>query len=168
MSTGLKLYEIAEELQNALTHLYDEDGVVDETALARFESADIAMKEKAVAISSFIKNLEAEADMVDQAKRAMDLREKRLAKQVANMKSYLQQNMEKSGITEISSSPYFVIKLKKCPPSVDDYASNLIPQSYWKEKVTHSLDKAKLLADLKAGAEINGARLKQSNRLEIK
>jgi uncharacterized protein (DUF169 family) len=77
--------------------------------------------------------------------------------------------MERCGINEISC-PYFVIKLKKNPVSVDVFNKLQIPEQYIKTKQTieHSVDKVKIKEDILAGVEIPGATLKQNVRLEIR
>ena len=75
--------------------------------------------------------------------------------------------MERCAISEIKS-PYFVIKLKKCPISTEILDENSIPNDYKKVKEVVTIDKLKLKDEMLAGVVIPGAQLRQNNRLEIR
>ncbi|HLX52374.1 MAG TPA: siphovirus Gp157 family protein, partial [Aquella sp.] len=74
---------------------------------------------------------------------------------------------ERCGIQEISS-PNFVVKLKKCPVSVDVFNEQELPNEYKKSKEVISIDKMKIKEEIQAGVVIPGAQLKQNTRLEIR
>lgn len=164
----MKLFEIANQYENILSQTFDnETGEINEEALAALDAVKDDIKEKGIAIASFIKNIDAERKAIEEAKKSMAEREARLDKRVTYLTSYLQSNMERCGISEISC-PYFAIKLKKCPVSVDVVDENSIPEKYKKTKSLVSVDKVKLKEEMLAGVIINGAALKQNMRLEIK
>jgi hypothetical protein len=166
--TIMNLYKIANEYQEVLSKTFDpETGEVNEAALSLLDITKGEVKEKSIAVASYIKNLEAEKIAIQSAKDAMGEREKRLANRLASLSDYLHSNMERCGINEISS-PYFVIKLKKNPVSVDDYNHDLIPNEYKKTVTEIKIDKRKIKEELQAGVVIPGATLKQSTRLEIR
>jgi hypothetical protein len=81
---------------------------------------------------------------------------------------YLKTNMEACGISEITRSPYFTIKLKKCPLSVDVINEKELPVQYLRVKEVITPDKIKMKEDLIAGVLIQGAALKQNTRVEIR
>lgn len=164
----MNLYKIANQYQEILANTFDEEtGEVNENALALLEIAKENMNEKGVAIASFMKNIQAERKAISEAKKDMAEREARLNKRVDYLTQYLQSNMERCGITEIKS-PYFVIKLKKCPVSVDIQDENIIPNDYKNVEEVVSIDKRKIKDEILAGVVIPGASLRQNNRLEIK
>ncbi len=163
----MNLYQIADEYKSIFNEV-DENGEITETMMMKLNDIGDAMEKKAIAVASFIKNLQAERDAITEAKKQMALRESRLDKKMEWLEQYLRFNMERTGITEISSSPYFAIKLKKCPVSVDVLDESEIPVEFIREKVTTSIDKTKLKEALQCGIAIPGATLKQNMRLEIK
>ena len=166
----MKLFEIANEYQNILEETFDkETGEINEKALLRLDEVKTDIRDKGVAIASFIKNIEAEEKAIDAAISTMELRRNQLSKKALSIAYYLQSNMERCAISEISC-PYFVVKLKKNPVSVDVYDEKSLPESYIKTKevVTRSVDKMKIKEEILAGAVIPGAALKQNYRLEIK
>jgi hypothetical protein len=166
----MNLYSIANEYQALLSQTFDpETGEVNEEAMTALDSVKDDIKDKGVAIASYIKNLEAERNAIEQAKKAMAEREARLDKRSSYLAEYLKTNMERCGISVISS-PYFEIKIKKNPVSVHIYDEAALPSEYVREKVvtTKSPDKALIKEALQAGVELQCATLRQTTRLEIR
>lgn len=164
----MNLYEISNEYQALLDDRYDPDtGEFLQPALGRIDEIAEQLEDKAIAVASYIKNLEAEREAIEKAKKNMAERESRLDKRADYLSQYLQSNMERCGITEIKS-PMFVIKLKKCPVSTDILDENMIPNDYKKSKEIVTIDKLKLKEEMLAGVIVPGAALKQNNRLEIR
>jgi len=164
----MKLFEIATQYESILSNTFDQEtGVINEDALVKLDELTVTFEDKSIAVASYIKNLDAERKAIEEAKKAMAERESRLDRRVTYLTSYLQSNMERCGITEINC-PYFAIKLKKCPVSVDVIDENSIPETYKKSKMLVSVDKVKLKEEMLAGVIVQGAALKQNMRLEIK
>ncbi len=163
----MNLYQISQEYEQILDELYDDEGNVNQTALIKLEENGVAMEKKAIAIASYIKNLEAEREAIKQAKQQMAEREKRNKKREDELTGYLLSNMERRGITKVSC-PYFNIKLKKCPPSVQIQDETQLPEEYIRTKIEKSPDKIKMLQEMKVGVIIPGACLQQNMTLEIR
>lgn len=162
----MNLYEISKEYSEILENLYDEEGNVNQHELIRLDQNELAMEKKAVAIACFIKNMEAEREAIANAKKAMGDREGRYKKRGEELQGYLLSNMERRGLTSIKC-PYFEIKIKKCPPSVDIHDERSLPQEYMRTKTEILPDKIKMLAEMKVGVIIPGAGLKQNIKLDI-
>lgn len=163
----MNLYQISVEYQNILSDLYDDEGVINEQALAKLENNELALEKKAIAIASFIKNMDAEREAIDAAKKAMSEREKRFKKRIDELEGYLLSNMETRGINHVSC-PYFDIRVKKCPPSVDVINEDEVPPEYTRTKTEVLLDKVKMLQEMKVGVIIPGVALKQNLKLDIR
>jgi hypothetical protein len=71
-------------------------------------------------------------------------------------------------INEIKSSPYFKIRLKTCPVSIDVFDETIIPAEFWREKISRSVDKIMLKEALSEGVEVPGATIQRKIKLEIK
>ncbi len=67
----MNLYQISQEYQEILNDLYDEEGNVNQGALMRLDSNEKAMEKKVIAVASYIKNMDAEREAIDIAKKAM-------------------------------------------------------------------------------------------------
>lgn len=164
----MKLYQIADQYESILNEAINpETGEINETALMKLDDIKDDVKEKGIAVASFIKNMEAERNAIEAARKIMAEREARLDREMSWLDGYLKGNMERCGISEISS-PYFVVKLKKCPVSVNVMDEDAIPDEYKKVKTTTSIDKAMVKEGILAGIVIPGAELKQNVRLEIR
>lgn len=164
----MKLYEMTRAYEELLEKTFDEDtGEVNEKALEKLNELDATIKEKSIAVASYIKNLEAERKAIDEAKKEMALREKRLTTRVDYLTSYLKCHMEKAAISEISC-PYFAIKVKNNPVSVNDYAPDQVPEEYKRIITEVKLDKRKIKDALLQGTQIPGVSLTQNTRLEIR
>lgn len=163
----MKLYEITNELE----HVFDdvgEDGELTQAMLDNLDNLQQDFEHKVVSVASYIKNLEAEELMINEAVKEMVKRKTRLINQAQSLSDYLQINMQRLSISEIKSSPYFKVKLKTCPPSVDVFDENQIPAEYRREKITVSIDKIRLKEVLSEGVEVPGASIQRKIKLEIK
>jgi hypothetical protein len=168
----MKLFEIATEYQHLINDLYDEDGNENPEAVIKLEENQLALEKKAIAIASWIKNMELEAaslkgikKQIDEAKQNVLDREKRLTNIIDRWEGYIKDNMEMRGIKEIKC-PYFILKLLNKAPSVEIYNEDEITDDYL--VITKRPDKIKMLEHMKEGILIDGARLKKGMRLQIK
>ncbi len=164
----MNLYEIANDYQSILANTFDQEtGEINEHELIKLDEITTKVEDKAIAVAAYIKNLDAEREAIEKAKRNMAEREARLDKRADYLTQYLQTNMERCGITEIKC-PEFVIKLKKCPWSTDIIDEESIPDEYKRVKQVVTVDKIKIKDELLSGVIIPGVQLIQNNRLEIK
>lgn len=164
----MNLYQIANNYQSILSQTFDaETGEVNEHSFKLLDSAANDMEEKGIAVASYIKNLEAERDAINLAKRAMTDREARLNRKLDYMTEYLKSNMERCGITSISS-PYFEVKIKNNPESVYIIDEESLEPNFFNEKVVRTVNKTLIKEALKAGAEIQAAKLVRTTRLDIR
>ena len=165
----MRLYEITNEFQNVFNQV-NEDGELSDDLITNLDVLKIDFENKAVAVASYIKNIEAEEAAIGQAIDDMRARKAKLTKQVESLSDYLQYNLQKLSITEIKTCPYFKIRLKQCPPSIDVFDEKAIPPEYWREKVTTttSVDKIKLKEVLSEGVDVPGASIQRKLKLEIK
>lgn len=164
----MRLYEIANTYQKLLDQTFDQEtGEVNDLVMQELENITDDMNKKGIAIASFIKNMDADEKAIDAAIDAMKRRRDQLERKQSYLKEYLLFNMERCGIKEISC-PYFQIRVKKNPVSVSIDNEDEIPDEYKKVKQTIAIDKLKLKEELAQGVVVQGAKLTQSLRLEIK
>ena len=162
------LYELV--TQHRQLQQLAEDGDVDPQALIdTLEGLTGEIELKAQSVAAVIRNLEAEAEAVTAAAKAMTARAKRVQERAEGIRTYLLTNMQATGITRISC-PWFVISLRKNPPRVDVSDEASIPDKFrvWPEVPAPMLDRRALLEALKAGDDVPGAALGQSERVEIR
>lgn len=75
--------------------------------------------------------------------------------------------MEMVGTSEIVTDLY-TVKVRRNPPKVEITDELVIHKEYKREVIEYKLDKKAIAEALKAGVVVDGARLIQTNRLEVK
>lgn len=165
----MRLHEISTQFEDVFSRI-DENGELTEEMMISIDVLKVDFENKAVAVASYIKNLEAEDTAITQAIENMKARKNKLSRQMDGLTDYLQYNLQKMSINEIKTCPYFKIRLKQCPPSVDVFDEKAVPPEFWREKTTTttSVDKIKLKEVLCEGVEVPGASIQRKIKLEIK
>ena len=167
--TGLPLYELV-RYQSELERLADSGDVPAEQIADTLEALEGDIKEKAVQVAAFTRNLDAAASAIREAGRAMLARAERIERRADGIRNYLLFQCQVAGITKIEA-PWFVLSVRKNPPSVviDDEAQ--IPAEFIAPPPPAPPprpDKAAIGKALKAGGSVPGAHLMQTERLEIR
>ena len=165
---NLALYTIADQYLIDMQKLQEME--IDEQTFAdTLEGLSGELEIKATNVAMFIRNLEASADAIKVAEKAMADRRKLIESKANRLKEYLLENMVRTGITKIES-PHFVLSVRKNPPAVDVFNQEMIPDEYFDipEPPAPTLNKNRLKEDLKAGVVIDGARLTAGQSLSIK
>jgi len=159
----MHLYEIANGIRSVLDAI---DGELSDENCAALDALEMDFTTKAENVAKYIRGEEAEA--VAYAAEAKRLSEKAAARKnkAASMKLYLQQCMTALGISSVKGE-LLKVSLQKNNPSVEIVNYEHIPVDYWVQ-AEPSIDKKKLLAALKAGEEVRGASLKQSESIRIR
>lgn len=167
----LKLYEISAAYRNALVAFDDESLQLSPEVISDTLDGLIgAFEDKARAVAAYVLNIEAEAEAVAAAEAKLRARRLQLEKRAAWLRGYLLSNMESAGITEIAASDKtFRVRIRLNPDAVElDGSLEALPAEFVREKIIREPDKAAIMAALKSGQEVPGARLVRRTRLEIK
>lgn len=166
--TGTALYLLADEYLVALQQLSELD-LDEQTVADTLEGLSGALEVKATNVAMFVRNLEASADAIKMAESQMAARRKAIENRASRIRGYLKAQMERTGVSEISS-PHFKIAVRLNPPAVIIDSVNLIPAEFMRtpEPPPPVPDKKAISAALKAGCEIAGVHLEHSTRVDIK
>jgi hypothetical protein len=159
------LYEISSQYLQVLTDLQECD---EQTFADTIEGLGIEddFKSKALNVSSYFQSQEAECEAMRTAERRIAERRKSKERHVERLKNYLLSNMLKVGITAIEC-PEFVVKVVKCPVSVEIIDELLLPDGLM--RIKKEPDKTAIKEWLLYSGELNGAVLvKDKMRLQIK
>lgn len=170
-----KLYEISEQLARLITDSFiDETGEETEVKIdsatgevfdaAALNALAVSRQEKIEAIGRFILNLNSDAAQYGEAEKRFKEKKERTQKRAESLRAYLEMNMEPG---EKYHSDVFDVKWTS---SKSTYIENQdeIPDEYLKTKTETTVDKRKLLADLKEGKEIPGAALRVNQKLAVR
>ena len=96
----------------------------------------------------------------------MQEKQKSIETAIQRLNNYILSSVREVG-GEINTDEYS-FKIKKSPHKVLVEYENLIPSEYTKIVESSSLDKKKILVELKKGTQIPGCKLVQGDRVEIK
>lgn len=167
-SVATPLYELV-RYQHELEALADSGEVPAEQIADTLEALDGDIQDKAIQVAAFTRNLEASATAIRDAGKAMLARADRIEKRAESVRAYLLFQMQATGITKVEC-PWFTLAVRKNPPAVaiDDEAA--IPPEFVVQPPPPAPrpDRDAIKRALKAGADVPGCRLTQTERLEVK
>src|SRR3990167_11405266 len=166
---NLKLYELADDYKRALIEL-PESGFDQQTIADTLEGLQGALVVKGQNVAAYCLNLEAEAEAVEAVANRVAERAKTMRGRADSLRGYLYANMKKAGITEIKANDgSFTAKLRANPPAVEIAPGVFLPVEFPRLIPARTEpDKAKLKDAIREGRQIDGVRLVQGDRLEIK
>lgn len=162
------LFLLAGEYKDAADKLYELD--LDEATIHdTLESLSGDLEAKAVNTVSIVRNLEALADQIKMAEKAMAERRKTYEARAARVKQYVLDSMNFAGIQKIEC-PLFKISIRDNPVSVVIDDEKQIPKAYLTDPVPPlpSPDKKLIAQAIKDGFDVPGAHLERGQRLDIK
>lgn len=164
----MKLYELSTEMQKWIEK-YNEVETDEQlqTVEAQLNDLQLAFDQKAVGVAKYVLNTDADAEAIDTEIKRLGALKKRAETQSERMRLYLKKNMLATNTTEIDGT-ILKIKLKKNPPRVDVEDENAVPDEYKRSKVVVSIDKDAIKTAVKAGVGVNGTKVIQDSRVEIK
>lgn len=165
MKATIRLYELSADYLTALDALAEFDDLPPEVIADTLEGLAGVWEEKALNVARYIRNLEAEAAAIEEAKKRMETRAKATANRATRLKEYLKAELERTGLKP--KAPDVALSLRTNPPAVILEDENRIPENYRHTETVTRILKSEISNALKAGAEIPGARLEQSRRLVI-
>lgn len=164
-----KLYELSAAYRELAEKLADADldaQTIADTIEASGLVDDIATKLQGIEMVA--RSAEMHEAAIDAEIKRLGALKKHRAAVAKGLRDYALVNMQGLGITKIEC-PLFTVSLRNNPPSVDVYEPGLIPSDWMRqpEPPPPEPDKKRMLEALKAGQEIPGVKLKQTQRIAI-
>lgn len=165
---SITLFELAGEYRDVADKLADMD-LPPEVIADTLESMSGALEAKATNVAAFVRNLRATSAQIKEAEQEMAHRRKAMDARADHLEAYLLANLQRAGIQKIEC-PYFRLSVRANPPRVVVDDERQIPADYFRQVAPPppAVDKTLIAQALKDGYEVPGARLEQSQRLEIK
>lgn len=118
----------------------------------------LALKNKSTSIIGYVRNSELMSEAIKNEIDRLTAMKKAVDNRIDKFKEYVKENMERLDIPKIDTE-IGTMSISKNPASVEIYDETLITDKYKKSKITVAIDKAAIKNDLKAGKEVQGARL---------
>ena len=164
--SALTLYDLKGQWLVLANKLSDMD-LDAETIGDTLEGSDeqMALEEKVQGYEMVARTLEASVPTIEiEIKRLQALKKAKEARADA-VRKRVHEAMTELGLQKITC-PLFEIRIQKNTEKLDVFEEKLVPEDYWTtpDKV---VDTTKLKADLKAGKEVQGARLTRGESLRI-
>lgn len=159
------LYNISERF----LELFNRDDLTEEEFKEYGEELALILKNKAENIVGYNFTLESNKNIlkqeIERLKNILDSIDNKQDK----LKQHVKENMEKLNLLKIETA-IGNIKIVKNKPSVNIINSEIIDEKYKLTKtiIETSICKNEIAKDIKAGIEVNGAKLVEGIRLEIK
>ena len=165
----MKLYELTDNFKQAerdLNEMLYSGDIDEQTVTDTLDGIRGEIEEKAKNVAMYIGNIESTAKAIKEQEKAMSERRKRLEAQAEGIRRYLKDKMQECEISKIEC-PFFTMSIKKNPPKLVIDESQL-DRNYTEAVITYKPKKDVIKQELKAGNEIQGAKLEQGTRLDIK
>ena len=157
----MNLYELS---QNYLA-VQDMD-LEPETLKDTLDSIEEAFEDKAENIAKWIRNLEADKKAFEEEEKRFKEKKQAADNRIKSLKLYLEDNMRLTGKTKFKAG-FFSFAIQNNPPSVEVFDEALIPKQFLIAQPV-KIDRAGIAELLKAGEEVPGAELKQTEGLRIR
>ena len=158
-------YVIAKNYRALVDRIKDDD-LDEQTAIDTLESESWPLEEKGKCIAYAIKELELVAEAAKKAEQEVTKRRKALEARAEHLKKYALDCMALAGVTKIEC-PEFSMAVRNNPKSVEILEKDLIPEEFWHRPPAYP-NKAAIADALKAGQEVPGCRLKQTQRIDVR
>lgn len=162
----MKLYEISNEFQKIVDLIENCDEMTPEL-IEQLNAVSEDASAKVINVGAVIKNLEAEAEGMQNYLNNMRDRQDRIEKKVEHLKEYLKYNMDTLKLTKVES-PEFDVQIRANQFSLDLFDQSLVPKEYLRVKETVTLSRADIIKDLKVGCDVPGARFVTTKSVLIK
>ncbi len=161
------LYALSQEwldVQNRTDEINSQDDADEWTAtLDRLQGS---IQDKVLAIARVVKNMQAQADGIKAERQRLEARERSVTNAIARLKEYAQVHMDKAGVAR-AEDDLFTVAIQNNPPRVDVHDPDAVPATFWTTP-DPVLDKRGIMDRLKAGEDVPGASLLQSQGLRIR
>lgn len=167
--TSVALYNLTGQylqLANQLADLDLDATTVADTIEASGLTDDIA--QKATGIEMVARSMEMHTPAIEAEIARLTALKAQRTRKAQGLRDYLKSNMQAAGIQKLES-PLFMIALQNNPAAVEIYEPGLIPAEFMKtpEPPPPAPDKTAIKNALKAGQDVQGARLTQGVRLVV-
>ena len=158
----MKLYEINNEIFNIFNSVDEETGEISDDQFNQLAELQLAREEKIENTALYLKNVKAEIEAVKAEKDKFAKRQKALENNFENGKHYLKYELHGEKYKSIKNNIYYgkstSVEIKDVKSIPEEY---LIPQD-------PQIDKKAIQKALKAGEDISGAELKESQYIVIR
>lgn len=143
-----------------------ETGEVDEVVAEQLWMCKDALNDKIQNYGIIVKQLTADAKMFEDELNNLEKRKQRAERNAEWLKEFLSTAMQQMEMTEFKNSKVNITFRKSSKVEILD--PNKLDKKYMVEKTTYTPSKTMIADDLKAGIEVEGAKLVETQNIQIK
>lgn len=143
-----------------------ETGEVDEVVAEQLWMCKDALNDKIQNYGIIVKQLMADAKMFEDELNNLEKRKQRAERNAEWLKEFLSTAMQQMEMTEFKNSKVNITFRKSSKVEILD--PNKLDKKYMVEKTTYTPSKTMIADDLKAGIEVEGAKLVETQNIQIK
>lgn len=165
----LSLYDLTGMLADLRDFAAEEDATEEQREQADAMMAELLeglLPEKVAGYCGLIRSLKLEADAFRAEERRLAERRASLESLAERLQARLHAGLDAAGVRKLKAGT-FDVAIQASPPSLEVLDEGAIP-AQWKIPQPDKVDKRGLLAEVKAGKEIPGVRLKRGEHLRIR
>jgi hypothetical protein len=152
------LYELSTELATINDEIISADGELTPDLEARLDGVSLDFRAKSQGIAKWTLDIAGVETMIETEINRLQRKKKAAENLRTRLKAYIKGCMEQADVQKIES-PTINLRIQKNTPSVDILAEDQIPAKFIRITQVTELDKAGMLAALKNGEDVPGARL---------
>ena len=157
-----QLYKIADD-HRAIMEVIDSGDFTAEEMADTIDGAVGEFNDKAQSVLAYEKGLDSDIGIIDAEIKRLQSRKRALSNKKQSMRDYLKTNMIRTDITNIKC-PLFSITLAKGREKLIIDDQEKIPDEYIQVEVVQTVDKKRLLSDIKSGAEVPGCHSEEGEK----
>jgi len=158
----MKLYELADQYQSVLSKI--DEGIPEDVIRDTLESLEGDISDKVESMAKMIKSIEGEEKIFETEEKRLYDRRKTLENHRISIRNYIGEQLIKTGIEKIKGQ-VFTVAMQDNPPSVA--ITGTIPQNYYIPQPA-TVDRRKLIEDLKEGIKVENAELVKTRSVRIR
>ena len=166
----MKFHELTEELEKAYEEFYNsvdqETGEVDDEARKNLMDIKLAWNEKVIATAEFIKRIRADEEAYKAEIERMVKEKKALERKEEFLKDLLNANMVAAKVQKFEDVTCKISYRKSEKVEVENL--DLLPEEFKVSVTTINPDKNAIKEAIKAGQEVNGAKVVECMNLQVK
>jgi len=171
----MKLYEIADAIEQILAKEVDEYGQITDEAWERLDALEHRKSEVILDIARYAKGERAEAEAIQLEAKRLQARAGTHTGRATSLENYIAKHLVdgelKDANTVVKWRESTAVLVAQVAPGVETegiHLSQIVDSEYVKAIMVYSVDKAAALKKLRAGEEIKGLSLDKRRKLVIK
>lgn len=155
---GDNLHKVSTEIARINNEIIDAEGVVSPELEKKLDEMGLALRDKAEGIIRWTLNLDGKQEAIDKEIARLQKLKKATKGLRERLEGYVEGCMKTADIKKIELDTIEIAVVKN-PPSVEVEDNKALPAQFIETITTHRVDKKAILAALKAGESVTGARL---------